>query len=208
MKYILKKNNLILLVLIVFILAGLITMFVTGFNKSFEYQAGTRIEVYIPQGYEKQDVIDIANESFNGKKINFEKMEKLNQVAGIKVKEYSSEELDVFKTKISEKYNIDKDKLQIYEIEIPATRISTAIEPYILPVILVTVISLIYVLFRNLKSEQKWKIILKIVLTLSIVLGLYFSIVLICRLPFADYTMPLALAIYIITLLILVNNNK
>lgn len=208
MKYILKKNNLILLVLIVFILAGLITMFVTGFNKSSEYQAGTRIEVYIPQGYEKQDVIDIANESFNGKKINFEKMEKLNQVAGIKVKEYSSEELDVFKTKISEKYNIDKDKLQIYEIEIPATRISTAIEPYILPVILVTVISLIYVLFRNLKSEQKWKIILKIVLTLSIVLGLYFSIVLICRLPFADYTMPLALAIYIITLLILVNNNK
>lgn len=208
MKYILKKNNLILLVLIVFILAGLITMFVTGFNKSSEYQAGTRIEVYIPQGYEKQDVIDIANESFNGKKINFEKMEKLNQVAGIKVKEYSSEELDVFKTKISEKYNIDKDKLQIYEIEIPATRISTAIEPYILPVILVTVISLIYVLFRNLKSEQKWKIILKIVLTLAIVLGVYFSLILICRLPFADYTMPLALAIYIITLLILVNNNK
>lgn len=208
MKYILKKNNLILLVLIVFILAGLITMFITGFNKSSEYQAGTRIEVYIPQGYEKQDIIDIANESFNGKKITFEKIEKLNQVAGIKVKEYSSEELDVFKTKISEKYNIDKENLQIYEIEIPTTRISTAIDPYTLPVILVTVIYLIYVLFRNLKSEQKWKIILKIVLTLAIVLGVYFSIILICRLPFADYTMPLALAIYIITLLILVNNNK
>lgn len=208
MKYILKKNNLILLVLIVFILAGLITMFITGFNKSSEYQAGTRIEVYIPQGYEKQDVIDIAKESFNGKNISFEKIEKLNQVAGIKVKKYSSEELDVFKTKISEKYNIDKENLQIYEIAIPTTRISTAIEPYTLPVILVTVISLIYVLFRNLKSEQKWKIILKIVLTLAIVLGVYFSLILICRLPFADYTMPLALAIYIITLLILVNNNK
>ena len=183
-------------------------MFITGFNKSSEYQAGTRIEVYIPQGYEKQDVINIAKESFNGKNITFEKIEKLNQVAGIKVKEYSSEELDVFKTKISEKYNIDKENLQIYEIEIPTTRITTAIEPYVLPVILVTVISLIYVLFRNLKSEQKWKIIIKIVLTLAIVLGVYFSIILICRLPFADYTMPLALAIYIITLLILVNNNK
>lgn len=208
MKYILKKNNLILLVLVVFILAGLITMFVAGFNKSSEYQAGTRIEVYIPQGYEKQDIIDIANESFNGKKVTFEEIEKLNQVAGIKVKEYSSEELEVFKTKISEKYDIEKDNLQIYEIVIPTTRISTAIEPYVLPVMLVTVLSLIYVLFRNLKSEKKWKMILKIVLTLAIVLGIYFSIILICRLPFADYTMPLALAIYIITLLILVNNNK
>lgn len=208
MKYILKKNNLILLVLIVFILAGLITMFVTGFNKSSEYQAGTRIEVYIPQGYEKQDIINIAKESFNGKKINFEKIEKLNQVAGIKVKDYNPEELEIFKTKISEKYNIDKDNLQIYEIEIPATRVRTAIEPYMLPIILVTALSLIYVLLKNLKSEKKWKIILKIVLTLVIVLCVYFSIILICRLPFAAYTMPLALAIYIITLLILVNNNK
>lgn len=208
MKYILKKNNLILLVLVVFILAGLITMFVTGFNKSSEYQAGTRIEVYIPQGYEKQDIIDIAKESFNGKKVTFQEIEKLNQVAGIKVKEYSSEELDAFKTKLSEKYGIEKDNLQIYEIAIPTTRISTAIEPYALPVILVTVLSLIYVLFRNLKSEKKWKLILKILVTLAIVLGVYFSIILICRLQFADYTMPLALAIYIITLLILVNNNK
>ena len=208
MNYIVKKNKIILLILTVLIIAGLITMFVTGFEKSTQYQAGTRIEVYIPQGYEKQDVINIAKESFSAKKIGFEEVEKLNQVAGIKIKEYSQEELKTFKTKISEKYNIDEKELEVYEITIPATRIRTAVEPYVLPVVLATVLSLIYVLFRNLKSENKWKIILKVVATLAIVLGLYFSLILILQLPFADYTMPLALAIYIITLIILVNNKK
>lgn len=208
MNYIFKKNKVILIILSVLIIAGLITMVVNGFEKSSQYQAGTRIEVYIPQGYEKQDVINIAKESFSTKKIGFEEVEKLNQVAGIKINEYSQEELKTFKTKISEKYDIDEKELQVYEITIPTTRIRTAVEPYVFPIILVTVLSLIYILFRNLKSENKWKIILKVVATLASVLGLYFSIILILQLPFADYTMPLALAIYIITLIILVNNKK
>ena len=208
MNYIFKKNKVILIILAVLIIAGLITMFVTGFEKSSQYQAGTRIEVYIPQGYEKQDIISIAKESFSAEKIGFEEVEKLKQVAGIKIKEYSEEELKTFKTKISEKYNIDEEELEAYEITVPSTRIRTAVEPYVFPVVLVTVLSLIYILFRNLKSENKWKIILKVVATLAIVLGAYFSIILILQLPFADYTMPLALAIYIITLIILVNNKK
>ena len=208
MKCIFNKNKVILIVLAVLIVAGLVTMFVAGFEKSSEYQAGTRIEVYIPQGYEKQDVINIAKESFSAKKIGFEEIEKLNQVAGIKLEEYTKEELDNFKAKISEKYNIDGKELKVYEITIPAIRIRTAVEPYVLPIVLVTVLSLIYVLFKNLKSEKKWKIILKIVSTLAIVLGVYFSLILILQLPFANYTMPLALAIYIITLIILVNNKK
>lgn len=208
MKCIFKKNKVILIVLTVLIIAGLITMFVAGFEKSSEYQAGTRIEVYIPQGYEKQDVINIAKEAFNAKEIGFEEVEKLNQVAGIKIKEYTQEELKTFKTKISEKYEIDEENLEVYEIAMPTMRIRTAVEPYVLPVVLTTVLSLIYILFRNLKSEDKWKIILKAVSTLAIVLGVYFSLILIIQLPFADYTMPLALAIYIITLIILVNNNN
>ena len=208
MKCIFKKNKVILIVLTVLIIAGLITMFVAGFEKSSEYQAGTRIEVYIPQGYEKQDVINIAKEAFNAKEIGFEEVEKLNQVAGIKIKEYTQEELKTFKTKISEKYEIDEENLEVYEIAMPTMRIRTAVEPYVLPVVLTTVLSLIYILFKNIKSEDKWKIILKAVFTLAIVLGVYFSLILIIQLPFADYTMPLALAIYIITLIILVNNNN
>ena len=208
MKDISKKNKIALLLLVLLIIAGTITLFIAGIEKTATYKAGTRIEVYIPNGYEKQDIINIANESFVGKEFTFEEVEKLKQVASIKIEEYSEEELKNFKASICEKYDIKEDNLELHEIKLPSIRIRTDVAPYVFPVVLVTVLSLIYVLFRNLKSENRWKLILKIGLVLSLVLGVYFSLILVTRLPFGSYTMPLALAIYIITLMISVNNIK
>jgi len=208
MKNILKKNKIIILLIILFIITGTITLFIAGFEKDTIYAAGTRIEVYIPQGYEKQEVINIAKESFAGKEVVIEEVEKLNQVVGIKIKSYTEEELNKFKTNICEKYEIEEKSLELHEIPLPTTRIRTAVAPYVFPVTLVTILSLIYMVFRNLKSDNKWKNILKIILVLALVLGVYFSLILVFRLSFGSYTMPLALAIYIITLIISVNNIK
>lgn len=208
MKDIWKKNKITLLVLTILIIAGIIILGISGFEKSPDLKAGTKIEIYIPKGYEKQDVINIAKQSFGEDYLAFEEVEKLNQIAGIKVNNYTEEQLKDFKAKISEKYEIKTEELEMYEIPMPNVRVSTLVTPYVFPVTLVTILSLIYVLFRNLKSENKWKIVLKTVLTLVIVLGSYFSIILIFGLPFGNYTMPVALAIYIITLIILVNNKK
>lgn len=203
------KKKIPLIIMILIILAGTIMLFVAGFEKSTIYKAGTRIEIFIPQGYEKQDIINIAKESFIGKKVAFEEVEKLNQIAGIKINEkYSEEEMKNFKTKISEKYEIEEKELEVYEVTIPNIRVNNDIKPYIYPITLVTILSLIYVLFRNLKNEDVWKIILKIIITLAIVLSVYFSLMLIVRIPYGTYTMPIALAIYIITLIITVNNIK
>lgn len=207
MKKWLNKKRIFLIIIILIILSGIITLCAAGFEKSTAYKAGTRIEVYIPKGYEKQDVINIAKESFSNK-VAFEEVEKLNQVAAIKLQDYTEEELETFKTKISEKYDIEKDSLELQEIPLPSTRISTTIIPYVFPTVLVTILALIYMLFRNLKSKNKWKIIFDIIIKLIIALGLYFSLILILRIPFGSYTMPLALAIYIIILIISVNNIK
>lgn len=207
MKKWLNKEKIFLIIIILILLSGVITLYVAGFEKTTEYKAGTRIEIYIPNGYEKQDIINIAKESFS-KKVSFEEIEKLNQVAAIKLQDYTEEELENFKVKIAEKYGIEKDNLELQEIPLPTTRISTDITPYIFPTVLITVLSLIYILFRNLKSENKWKLILNIILTLAVVLGLYFSLILILRIPFGSYTMPLALAIYMTTLMMLVNKKK
>lgn len=208
MKDIWKKNKITLLVLTILIIAGIIILGISGFEKSPDLKAGTKIEIYIPQGYEKQDIINIANQSFGKDYLAFEEVEKLNQIAGIKVSNYTEEQLNDFKSKMSEKYEIKTEELEMYEIPMPTVRISTLVEPYVFPIILATITSLIYVLFRNLRSENKWKIILRMVLTLIVILATYFSLILIFRLPFGNYTMPVALAIYIITLIILVNNKK
>ena len=208
MKNWLNKKRVILIIFILIIISGIITVAVAGFNKSSDYTAETRLEVYIPKGYEKQEVLSIAKESFANKEISFYEIEKLNQVAGIKVKEYTKDELDNFKTKISEKYEIDKEELELYEVVVPTTRIRSIVTPYVLPMILVTVLSLIYVGIRNFKSNERLKISLKVIATIAIVLGVYFSIIALFRLSFGIYSMPLALTIYIITLLISVNNSR
>lgn len=209
MEKITKKEKLIFSLVILIIIAGIITLCINGFNKSASFASGTRIEAYIPNGYEAEDIIAIAKESFNSaKKISFDKVEKLNQVAGIKIDNYTEDELTNFKNKLMEKYSIEEDKLEIYEIDIPTVRISTTVKPYIFPIILITVLSLAYLLLRNLKRENLIVYIAEIILSLIAVLGLYFSIIVISRIPFGVYTMPVALALYIATLLISIEKLK
>lgn len=209
MEKITKKEKIIFSLVILIIIAGIITLCINGFNKSASFASGTRIEAYIQNGYEAEDIIAIAKESFNSaKKISLDKVEKLNQVAGIKIDNYTEDELTNFKNKLMEKYSIEEDKLEIYEIDIPTVRISTTVKPYIFPIILITVLSLVYLLLRNFKRENLIVYIVKIILSLIAVLGLYFSIIVISRIPFGVYTMPVALALYIATLLISIEKLK
>lgn len=207
MKKYLNKKNIILTILILIILTGVVMLFLKGFNKGVEYKAGTRIEVYIPNGYEKQDILNIANESFETNLISFSKVEKLNQIAGIKLSKYSEEELSTFKAKIAERYEMEEESIELYEISIPETRIRTIMTPYLLPVLLTTILSLVFVGIKNYKAKGKFAKLLNIISKLVITLGVYFSIILIFRIPFVIYTMPIALLIYIITLLIVVDKE-
>lgn len=205
MKKLLEKNKKVLIILLILIiLSGIIVISTIGFKKSPEYTAGTKIEIYIPKGYEKKDIIDIAKKSFNNKKIVFYELEKLNQVACIKIDEYT-EELTSFKNEISQKYSIETEKLEIYEVKVPETRISSLIVPYIMPTIITVLVALVYVFIRNLNSDNKLKNMLNIIISFVVVEGLYFSLIAIIRIPFGILTMPFALMIFIITLLIQAN---
>jgi len=207
MKKYLNVKNIILLISILIIIAGTVTLCLYGFEKSIEYKAGTRIEVYIPNLYEKEDVIQIAKESFETEDFLFVEIEELNQVAGIKVAEYTEEQLENFKNKISEKYGIDKEELEIHTALVPETKIATLVKPYLSPLFFVTTLILIYIIIKNIKTNNGARIPLKVLGILVITLCLYFSLISLFRLQFSIYTLPLALAIYIVTLLIAVNKK-
>jgi len=207
MKKYFNIKTIFLAISILVIIVGITTIGVSGFEKALEYKAGTRIEVYIPEGYEQQEVMDIAKECFKTEEILFSKIENVNKVAGIKVTNYTQAQLENYLFKIAEKYEIDAEEMEYYEIVVPETKISTIINPYILPVVLITLLSLIYTIIRNYKSNNKIKISLKILGILVITLCVYFSIIALFELQFSIYTMPIAFAIYIVTLLIEVNKK-
>jgi len=207
MKKYFNIKTIFLAIIILIILSGVITLNISGFEKSLEYKSGTRIEVYIPEGYEQQEVMDIAKECFKTEEILFSKIENVNKVAGIKVTNYTQAQLENYLFKIAEKYEIDAEEMEYYEIVVPETKIGTLINPYILPVVLITVLLLIYVIIKNYKSNNKIKMSLKVLGILVITLCLYFSIIALFELQFSIYTMPLAFAIYIVTLLIVANKK-
>ena len=91
MKKYLKKENVFFILSIVIILIGTIVLNFSGFEKSMEFKAGTKIEVYIAKGFNKNDIMTIAKEVFDGE-ILFEEIEKLNQMACIRVENYSEEQ--------------------------------------------------------------------------------------------------------------------
>lgn len=207
MKKYFNKKTITLAIIILIIIAGIVTIGISGFEKSLEYKAGTRIEVYIPEGYEKQDIMDIAKECFKTEEILFSEVEEVNKVAGIKLTKYTQAQLDNYLLNISEKYEIEADDMEYYEVVIPETKINTVITPYILPVVVITALVLAYIIVKNYKSENKIKMLLRILGILVITLCLYFSIIALFRLQFGIYTMPLAFAIYIVALLIAINKK-
>ena len=196
-----KITKIMIAIVVAIIISGIVITILYGLNKDISYQKSRKIEVNIPKGYEKEDISQIANEVFSNKDIQIQDMEKTNQVVSIRIKEYTSDELNNFKTKILEKYDVDQDDLSVYEIEVPETKISTLVTPYIFSVGLVTVLSIVYLALRNIKSNAGKKV-LTLIISLIMVLGLYFSIIAITRIPVSEYTMPIALTVYVATLLI------
>lgn len=204
MKNISKKNKIIALIIILILIAGTIMLIAKGFNKSITYSNSTRIECYIPKGYEKKDIKQIADEAFSDKNIKIEDIEKLNQIVSIRIKNYNQEELTNFKNKIAEKYEMNDEEIDIHEVKVPTTRISTIVSPYILPISIVTALSCIYIALRNIKNKEMLKKVLRLIITLIVVVGLYFSIIVIARIPVNEYMMPIALSVYVATLLLTV----
>lgn len=203
-----KTTKIMMAITVAIILSGIVVTILYGFNKDISYQKSTKIEVNIPKGYEKEDIKQIANEVFSNKNIQIQDIEKTNQVVSVRIKSYTEDELNSFKAKISEKYDIDQDELTVYEIEVPATRISTLVTSYLFSVGLVTILSLVYVALRNIKKDAGKKV-LTLIISLIAVVGLYFSVIAITRIPISEYTIPIALAVYIATLLIVVGKlNK
>lgn len=204
MKNISKTKKIIAVIMALIILAGIIMLVIIGFNKGIVYQKATKIECYIAKGYDKSDIKQITDEVFENKTVQIQDVEKLNQVVSVRIKDYTEEELENFKAKISEKYGIEKDDLEIYEVEVPTTRVRTLATPYVLPVSLVTILAVIYVGIRNIKSKEMIKKVAKLLTTLIGVAGLYFSIIVLARIPVTEYMMPTALVLYVATLLITV----
>lgn len=206
MKQLTAKQKVICIVIIAIILAGISVICTTGFNLSLMYSNHKRIDVYIGKNFSLRDIKILADETFEGNKV-LQTAEILDDYASVTVKDASEEQINNFKAKVAEKYNISEDLQSIKTTEVPSVNVIDVMKPYIFPITLTTVISTIYLAIR-FREKNALKVCVKVISSLIIIEAIYFSIIAIVRIPFSDLIMPIGLLIYIVSLMCLVIKFK
>lgn len=196
-----KKILAVLTIVLVIIIAGIAVLFTKGMNYSLAYGNNTTIELYLETDFEDSDVQNIIKEVF-GNDIETRQVNNLRYDILIITKSVSDEQLDNLVSKVNEKYGLElkKDSLLVTNnVEINGMDL---ISPYILPVAITTVAILAYFIIRY-KKLGIYNISLVTILTIILTQLLVLSIYTISRLPINEYTMPISMIVYLISVIVL-----
>lgn len=196
-----KKILAVLTIVLVIIIAGIALLFTKGMNYSLAYGNNTTIELYLETDFEDSDVQNIIKEVF-GNDIETRQVNNLRYDILIIAKSASDEQLDNLVSKVNEKYGLElkKDSLLVTNnVEINGMDL---ISPYILPVAITTVAILACFIIRY-KKIGIYNISLVTILTIVLTQLLVLSVYTIARLPINEYTMPISMIVYLISVIIL-----
>lgn len=195
MKDVLKNKKILYILIALIIIIGIISIFVLRLNFSLMYSEHLRINVYLGEEYNLQDIKQIAEETLGKQEIIYQNIESFNDSIAITVKDASDEQIDALEAKLKEKYEIDSTESILQTNKIAHLRGRDIVKPYIIPMIIVTIAVLAYVGIRYI-SLGIFKTIGTLLLRLIISEALLLSIIAIARIPIGIYTMPIAILLY------------
>ena len=180
-------------------------MVTIGLKLDMKNDANTKIYVYIGKEFDNNDIEQIAKETFETDTAIVQKVEIYNEMALITIKEQNTEnineKIESLNSKINEKYGLENKKEDIVINNETKINMYSVIKPYILPIL----ISLIVILVYSSIIYRKLGILKNIIIYVLTVIGsqlLYASILVITRLPFNMFIIPIGLIIYAITIVV------
>ena len=126
----------------------------------------------------------------------------------ITVKEATEEQISSLNDKINEKYEIENQLTDIKIVHISNVRLRSIIKPYILPISIVSIITIVFamIVFRKLGAlKVAYEVAISIVAPQAILASLYA----VTRIPINRLTSIIAIIIFIISLVLpMVKLNK
>ena len=191
-----KNPKIIYLTAVIIIILGMIVTGIWKTNFSLEYMEHTRIDVYLGKDYNLEDMKQIAKEVFPKEKIRYQEIETFHDSLSVHVSAISDEQLATFKEKVKEKYELEETENSIVTTTIPHYRIRDIIKPYMIPMIIATVMIAVYVGIRYL-SLGVYKVIGVLLLRIVVSQAVLASLIEIIRIPVGVYTIPVAILLYI-----------
>ena len=192
-----KKALIILIIIAAVIVAGIVVAIVKGFQFDLLYQGGKRIEVDIGKTFEVKDIEEISKEIL-GQNVCVQTVEIYKESVSIFADDMTEEQRNNIITKINEKYGLELDAEASEIIVVPHTRLRDIVKPCIFPLILATIIILIYIGIKYIRKTSA-EILLETIITIAIGQGLLFSLLAITRIPVGKLTIPMILTTYILS---------
>lgn len=200
MKEISQKMKIISLLIAIIIIVGTIVTLTVGFNFDLKYQEAKKIQLYLEKDFEISDIKQITNEVLSNEKVMIQKVEVFEDTVSIIAKEITDEQKTNLVNKVNEKYELELSADDIEITTVPHTRGRDIIKPYIAPFVIATVIILVYMAVRYHKLGMI-KTIVRTALTIVLIQAVLASVMVITRIPIGRVTIPLVLAVYMLSLL-------
>lgn len=207
MKELLKNKKILYIIISLLIIIGIISIFVLRLNFTIMYSEHTKINVYLGTEYNLEDIKQITEETLGKQEIIYQEIETFRDSIAINVKYASEEQIDSLETKLKEKYEIDESEEIIVTDTVSHLRERDIVKPYIIPMIIVTIVILAYVGVRYLNLGLI-KVIFTLIFRLIVSQALLLSIIAIARIPIGVYTMPVAILLYIAVVIYTVIQNE
>jgi len=195
------KSKILYIIMLVIIIIGAIITVTKGFEFDIAYRNTKMIEIYLEKEFDLKDIKSITNEVMPDKEVKLNKIGEFENTVAITVDSITDEEFELLIQKVNEKYELENKKEDILSVEIPNTRLRDIIKPYIIPVTIVTIITVVYfaILYKKVGLIN---IISKFVLNTVLPEGTIVGLIAILGVPVAEYTMAVLTAIYGVLLII------
>lgn len=200
MKNISKKIKLLAFFVAIVIIAGIVVTLTIGLNFDLRYQEAKKIQLYLEKKFEIEDIKQITDEILPNQAVIIQKVEVFEDTVSILAKDMTQEQKTNIINKVNEKYatTLVADDIQI--VNIPHTRGRDIIRPYIMPFGIATILILVYMAVRYYKLGML-KTIGKTIVFLVVAQASLLSVMAIVRIPIGRVTIPLVLAVYVLSLI-------
>ena len=205
MKETTKKQKMIIAIIILIIIAGIIITATMGLNFDLRFQESKNVELYLGKDFEIKDIKQITNEVMPNQYVIVQKVEVYEDSVSIIAKDINDEQKQNLVNKVNEKYGteISNDTTEI--VTIPHTRGRDLVKPYILPFAISMIIILVYMAVRYRKLGVI-KTVLQTIFVCILTQVVLLSIIAITRIPVGRLTMPISVAVYLLTLVGVTSN--
>lgn len=196
-------KKVIQILLICLIIAGIVVISTVGFNVGLKYSEHKEISINISKEFNVSDIRNITKEVFGNKPVIIQQVELYKDMVQISVKEASEEQVSSLNDKINEKYGLENEISDVKVVDIPNVRLRNVIKPYILPVSIVSVLTIIFamIVYRKLGV---WKVLYDTAMAIVAPQAILSSLYAVTRIPINRITTIVAISVFALSITMII----